>query len=51
MALWQRGRSYYYDFWYRGKRYVGCLGPVSRPIAKAQYAKSGLTRRRGKSPW
>ena len=26
MGLWQRGRSWYYDFWYKGRRYVGCLG-------------------------
>ena len=50
MALWQRGRSYYYDFRYRGKRYVGCLGPVSRPIAKAQYAKIRVDAAEGKGP-
>jgi integrase len=42
VALWQRGRSWYYDFWYRGRRHVGCLGPVSRPIAKTQYARIRL---------
>jgi hypothetical protein len=50
MALWQRGRSYDYDFRYRGKRYVGCRGPVSRPIAKAQYAKIRVDAAEGKEP-
>ena len=26
----------------KGKRYIGCLGPVSRPIAKIQYARIRL---------
>ncbi len=50
MALWQRGRSWYYDFWHHGKRYVGCLGPVSKPIAKTQYAKIRVDVAEGKEP-
>jgi integrase len=50
VALWQRGRSYYYDFWYHGKRYVGCLSQVSKPIAKAQYARIRLDVVEGKDP-
>jgi integrase len=30
-----RGRSWYYDFWYRGVRYTGCIGPVSKTVARA----------------
>jgi integrase len=50
VALWQRGRSWYYDFWYRGKRHAGCLGPVSKPIAKAQYARIRVDVAEGKDP-
>jgi len=50
VALWQRGRSYYYDFWYHGERYVGCLGPVSKPIAKTQYARIRVDVVEGKDP-
>jgi integrase len=34
MSLYQRGKSWYYDFWYRGERYTGNIGPVSRTVAK-----------------
>src|SRR5712692_8992537 len=34
MAIYQRGTSYYYDFVYKGQRYTGCIGPVSRTVAK-----------------
>ena len=39
MSLYQRGKSWYYDFLYRGKRYTGCIGPVSRTVAKEILAK------------
>jgi integrase len=39
MSLYQRGKSWYYDFIYRGHRYTGCIGPVSRTIAKEIVAK------------
>ena len=26
MSLYQRGKSWYYDFQYRGERYTGCIG-------------------------
>jgi integrase len=39
MSLYQRGRSWYYDFLYRGERYTGCIGPVSRTVAKEILAK------------
>ena len=31
MSLYQRGKSWYYDFRYRGERYTGNIGPVSSP--------------------
>ena len=34
MSLYQRGKSWYYDFWHRGERYRGCIGPVSMTVAK-----------------
>jgi integrase len=39
MSLYQREKSWYYDFMYRGKRYRGCIGPVSKTIAKEIMAK------------
>jgi hypothetical protein len=34
MSRYQRGKSWYYDFQYRGERYTGCIGPVSKTVAK-----------------
>jgi integrase len=39
MSLYQRGKSWYYDFLYRGERYTGCIGPVSKTVAKEVLAK------------
>src|SRR5215475_6383524 len=39
MSLYQRGKSWYYDFQYRGERYTGCIGSVSKTIAKEILAK------------
>src|SRR6266516_1955252 len=39
MSLYQRGKSWYYDFMYRGQRCRGCIGPVSKTIAKEIMAK------------
>ena len=39
MSLYQRGKSWYYDFQYRGKRYTGNIGPVSKTVAKEILAK------------
>ena len=39
MSLYQRGKSWYYDFQYCGERYTGCIGPVSRTVAKEIMAK------------
>jgi integrase len=39
MSLYQRGKSWYYDFQYRGNRYTGCIGPVSKTVAKEILAK------------
>jgi integrase len=39
MGLYQRGKSWYYDFRHRGERYAGCLGPVSKTVAKEILAK------------
>jgi integrase len=39
MSLYQRGKSWYYDFQYRGGRYTGCIGPASRTVAKEILAK------------
>jgi integrase len=39
MAIYQRGKSYYYDFVYKCQRYTGCIGPVSRTVAKEEEAR------------
>jgi hypothetical protein len=39
MSLYQRGKSWYYDFQYRGERYTSCIGPVSKTVAKEILAK------------
>jgi integrase len=39
MAIYQRSKSYYYDFVYKGQRYVGNIGPVSRTVAKEEEIK------------
>ncbi len=39
MSLYQRGKSWYYDFLYCGERYSGCIGPVSKTVAKEIMAK------------
>jgi hypothetical protein len=39
MSLYQRGKSWYYDFLYRGERHTGCIGPVSKTVAKEILAK------------
>jgi integrase len=36
MAIYQRGNSYRYDFVYKGQRYTGNIGPVSRTVAKEE---------------
>ena len=39
MSLYQRGKSWYFDFQHRGERYTGCIGPVSKTVAKEILAK------------
>jgi Phage integrase, N-terminal SAM-like domain len=39
MSIYQREKSWYYDFMYRGQRYRGCIGRVSKTIAKEIMAK------------
>lgn len=39
MAIYLRGTSYYYDFMHKGQRYVGCIGKVSRTVAKEELAR------------
>jgi Phage integrase, N-terminal SAM-like domain len=39
MSVYQRGKSWYYDFKYRGERYTGCIGAVSKTVAKEILAK------------
>lgn len=39
MSIYLRGKSYYYDFMHKGRRYAGCIGPVSRTIAKEENAR------------
>jgi hypothetical protein len=39
MSLYQRGKSWYYDFQYRSEPYTGRMGTVSRTVAKEILAK------------
>ena len=39
MSIYQRGKSWYYDFQYRGERYTGCIGQVSKTVAKEIMAR------------
>jgi hypothetical protein len=39
MSLYQCGRSWYDDFQFRGERYTGCIGAVSKTVAKEILAK------------
>ena len=39
MSIYQRGKSWYYDFQHRGERYTGCIGAVSKTVAKEILAK------------
>src|SRR5947209_18132351 len=39
MRLYQCGESWYDDFLYRGERYTGNIGPVSKTVAKEILAK------------
>ena len=39
MSLYQRGKSWYYDFQSRGERYAGCIGQVSKTVAKEVLAR------------
>jgi integrase len=39
VSIYQRGKSWYYDFQSRGERYAGCIGVVSKTVAKEVLAK------------
>ena len=39
MAIYLRGKSWYYDFVHQGQRYTGCIGKVSKTIAKEELAR------------
>jgi hypothetical protein len=39
MSFYQRGKSWYYDFQYRGERYTGCIAAVLKTVAKEILAK------------
>src|SRR5215468_449646 len=39
VSIYKRGKSWYYDFLYRSERYTGCIGPVSKTVAKEILAK------------
>jgi len=39
MSIYQRGKSWYYDFQSRGERYAGCIGQVSKSVAKEVLAR------------
>ncbi len=40
MAIYLRNKSWYYDFVYMGTRYTGCIGPVSKTVAKEELTRT-----------
>lgn len=39
MSIYLRNKSYYYDFVYKHQRYTGCIGPISRTVAKEEESR------------
>ena len=39
MSIYLRRKSWYYNFIYKGIRYAGSIGPVSRSLAKEEFAR------------
>ena len=39
MSIYQRGKSWYYDFRHQGERYTGSIGHVSKTVAKEEFAR------------
>ncbi len=39
MSIYQRGKSWYYNFQSCGERYAGCIGQVSETVAKEVLAR------------
>ena len=39
MGIYLRGKSWYYTFVHKGVRYAGSIGPVSRTVAKEEFAR------------
>ena len=39
MAIYLRGKSWYYDFIHKGQRYTGSFGQVSKTVAKEEEAR------------
>src|SRR5262245_4388590 len=36
MSIYLRGKSWYYDFFYKGQQYTGSFGQVSKTVAKEE---------------
>ena len=39
MSIYQRGKSWYYNFQFRGERYAGYIGQVSKMVGKEVLAR------------
>ena len=39
LSIYLRNKSYYYDFVYKGQRYTGCIGSVSRTLKEEEARK------------
>jgi len=48
VSIYKRGKSWYYDFQYRGERYAGCIGAVSKTVAKEVLAKKKTEAKEGR---
>ena len=48
VSIYKRGKSWYYDFQHRGERYAGCIGAVSKTVAKEVLAKKKTEAKEGR---
>ena len=48
VSIYKRGKSWYYDFQYRGERYAGCIGAVSKTVAREVEIKKKVEAKEGR---
>ncbi len=48
VSIYKRGKSWYFDFQFRGERYAGCIGAVSKTVAKEVEIKKKAEAKEGR---